>query len=96
MRHECPALELTALARLPASYSRVTSDLVPTLDRDGDVFVLNLGDSENRFHPDWLVEVQAHLDTVAEREGPRALVTTATGKYFSNGLDLEWLQANTG
>jgi len=69
---------------------------VPTLDRDGDVFVLNLGDSENRFHPDWLVEVQAHLDTVAEGDGPRALVTTATGKYFSNGLDLEWLQANSG
>jgi enoyl-CoA hydratase/carnithine racemase len=69
---------------------------VPTLDRDGDVLVLNLGQTENRFHPDWLVEVQRHLDTVAQAEGPRALVTTATGKFFSNGLDLEWLQANSG
>jgi Delta3-Delta2-enoyl-CoA isomerase len=64
---------------------------VPTLDRDAEVFVLNLGDSENRFHPDWLAEVQQHLDTVASADGPRALVTTATGKFFSNGLDLEWL-----
>jgi Delta3-Delta2-enoyl-CoA isomerase len=64
---------------------------VPTLDRDTEVFVLNLGDSENRFHPDWLAEVQQHLDTVEKADNPRALVTTATGKFFSNGLDLDWL-----
>ncbi len=64
---------------------------MPTLDRDGDVFVLNLGDSENRFHPDWLAEVHGHLVTVGSTEGPRALVTTASGKFFSNGLDLDWL-----
>jgi Delta3-Delta2-enoyl-CoA isomerase len=27
---------------------------------------------------------------------PRALVTAATGKFFSNGLDLEWLSAHAG
>lgn len=64
---------------------------MPTLDRDAEVFVLNLGDTENRFHPDWLAEVQLHLDTVESEDGPRVLVTTATGKFFSNGLDLEWL-----
>ncbi|MCW2495712.1 enoyl-CoA hydratase-related protein [Jatrophihabitans sp.] len=68
---------------------------MPALDRDGDVFVLNLGDTENRFHPDWLVEVHAHLDTVERAEGPRALVTTATGKFFSNGLDLDWVGQNS-
>ncbi len=40
-----------------------------TPDRDAEVFVLNLGDTENRFHPDWLSEVQAHLDTVAAGDG---------------------------
>jgi enoyl-CoA hydratase/carnithine racemase len=64
---------------------------VPTLGRDFEVYLLNLGDTENRFHPDWLAEVQQHLDTVQAGDGPRALVTTATGKFFSNGLDLEWL-----
>ena len=67
---------------------------MPTLDRDAEVFVLDLGETENRFHPDWLAVVQEHLTTVDTTEGPRALVTTATGKYFSNGLDLEWLAAN--
>ncbi len=28
-------------------------------------------------------------------EGPRALVTAATGKFYSNGLDLDWLFAHT-
>lgn len=67
---------------------------MPKLDRDGDVFVLNLGDTENRFHPDWLGEMRDHLAAVQSTDGPRALVTTATGKFFSNGLDLEWLAEN--
>jgi enoyl-CoA hydratase/carnithine racemase len=68
---------------------------MPSLTRTDDVFVLDLGDTENRFHPDWLVTVTAALDEVVAATGPRALVTTATGKFWSNGLDLEWLQANT-
>lgn len=65
-----------------------------TLDRSGDVFVLDLGDTENRFHPDWLTSVNAALDEIEQADGARALVTTATGKFFSNGLDLEWLLAH--
>ncbi|MEO8888199.1 MAG: enoyl-CoA hydratase-related protein [Jatrophihabitantaceae bacterium] len=68
---------------------------MPTLNRDDDVFVLDLGDTENRFHPDWLAEVLSHLDTVESTSGPRALVTTATGKFFSNGLDLDWVSQHT-
>lgn len=64
---------------------------MPDLDRIDDVFVLDLGDTENRFHPDWLTTVEEHLAVVERAEGPRALVTTATGKFFSNGLDLDWL-----
>ena len=64
---------------------------MPVLDRHDDVFVLDLGDTENRFSPDWLASVEAALDEVAGADGPRALVTAATGKFFSNGLDLDWL-----
>ncbi|MFC1406833.1 MULTISPECIES: enoyl-CoA hydratase-related protein [Streptacidiphilus] len=67
---------------------------MPTLDRQDDVFVLDIGDNENRFHPDWLAAVGALLDQVEQAEGPKALVTTATGKFFSNGLDLDWLFAH--
>ncbi|MGY1694235.1 MULTISPECIES: enoyl-CoA hydratase-related protein [unclassified Geodermatophilus] len=64
---------------------------MPTLDRHDDVFVLDLGDGENRFSPDWLAAVDAALEEVERADGPRALVTAATGKFFSNGLDLAWL-----
>ncbi|MEQ0564227.1 enoyl-CoA hydratase/isomerase family protein [Amycolatopsis sp. NEAU-NG30] len=56
------------------------------------IAVLTLGDDENRFSPDWLDAVNAHLDTV-ERDA-HGLVTTGSGKFYSNGLDLEWLMAN--
>jgi enoyl-CoA hydratase/carnithine racemase len=64
---------------------------MPTLDRHDAVFVLDLGDTENRFHPDWMSSVNALLNEVEKGDDPRALVTTATGKIWSNGLDLPWL-----
>jgi enoyl-CoA hydratase/carnithine racemase len=64
---------------------------VPTLDRDGDVFVLDLGSDENRFNPPWVRAVTSLLEEVVSADGPRALVTTATGKFWSNGLDLDWM-----
>ena len=67
---------------------------MPTLDRHDDVFVLDLGDTENRFRPDWLAAVDAALEEVERADGPRALVTCATGKFFSNGLDLDWLSGH--
>ncbi|MEV0767195.1 enoyl-CoA hydratase-related protein [Nocardia salmonicida] len=66
---------------------------MPTLRHHDSIAVLDLGDGENRFSPDFLIEAQTHLDTVVA-EGAHALVTTATGKIYSNGLDLDWLTAN--
>ena len=64
---------------------------MPSLSRDGEIYVLDLGDDENRFTPDWVATVQGFVDEVRDAAGPRALVTTATGKFFSNGLDIEWM-----
>ena len=64
------------------------------LDRDGTVFVLRMVDDDNRFHADSVAEWHAALDEVEASEGPAALVTTGTGKFFSNGLALEQLIAD--
>ncbi len=63
-----------------------------SLERDGDVFVLDLGDGESRFNGDSLDALEAALSEV-EAAGRCALVTTASGKIWSNGLDLEWIGA---
>jgi enoyl-CoA hydratase/carnithine racemase len=63
---------------------------VASLTREGDVFVLDLGDGENRFNGGSLDTLEACLQEV-EAGAPAALVTTARGKIWSNGLDLEWM-----
>ena len=59
------------------------------LRREGDVHVLRLDDGENRFTPDLLDGLSAALDEVTKAAGPKALVLTGTGKFFSAGLELD-------
>ncbi|MGV8871843.1 MAG: enoyl-CoA hydratase-related protein [Rhodococcus sp. (in: high G+C Gram-positive bacteria)] len=59
-----------------------------------DVHVLDLGDGENRLDPDSIAAAQSALDKIDTDDGPAALLTVAHGKFFSNGLDLEWLSAH--
>ncbi|MBF6454608.1 enoyl-CoA hydratase/isomerase family protein [Nocardia cyriacigeorgica] len=67
---------------------------MPYLTRDASVFILDLGepgvaDTENRFSPDWMAAVGAYLDEVEQSSGDAALVTTGTGKFYSNGFEPE-------
>jgi enoyl-CoA hydratase/carnithine racemase len=57
------------------------------------IAILDLGDDENRFSPGFLDEIDAHLDDIVGA-GAQGLVTTGGGKFYSNGLDLDWLAAN--
>ena len=57
----------------------------------GDVYVLHWHDNENRFNRTFVDAFHAALDEVAAVEGPAAFVTVGEGKFFSNGLDLDWL-----
>jgi enoyl-CoA hydratase/carnithine racemase len=64
-----------------------------SLTYDDKIAILDLGDDENRFSPGFLDEVDAHLDEIIGA-GAQGLVTTGGGKFYSNGLDLDWLAAN--
>ncbi len=69
-----------------------------TLSRQNDsVWVLNMTDTEsesepgvfeNRLTREFMADFNEALDTVEKAPGASALVTTAPGKIFSNGLDL--------
>lgn len=61
------------------------------LDRDGDVWVLCMDEGENRFNRRWLDAVNAALDRVEATAGPAALVTTGAPKFYTTGMDLDWL-----
>ncbi|MCV7383604.1 enoyl-CoA hydratase-related protein [Mycolicibacter longobardus] len=63
------------------------------LTYDDKIAVLDLGDDENRFSPDFLDEINRVLDEVLAA-GAHGLVTTAGGKFYTNGLDLDWLMAH--
>ncbi|MFW0791006.1 enoyl-CoA hydratase/isomerase family protein [Gordonia sp. CPCC 205333] len=77
---------------------------MPFLRESDDVYELYLGtegveldetNPENRFHPDWIVTVGGLLDEVAAgASDKKALVITATGKFFTNGLDTDWIFGN--
>lgn len=66
--------------------------MTTTLTQTDGVYVLDIGDTENRFSPDWMTSVNDALDKVVAAPAP--LVLTATGKFYSNGLDLDWLGQN--
>jgi enoyl-CoA hydratase/carnithine racemase len=61
------------------------------IETTGAVSVLRMDDGENRFNPTTLAALHEALDSVESAEGARAVVLTGTGKFFSNGLDLEWM-----
>ncbi|NKC11273.1 MAG: enoyl-CoA hydratase [Gammaproteobacteria bacterium] len=61
------------------------------LNKEGDVFRLTMNAGENRWNTAFVRAFAAALDEVEASTGPAALVTaSASQKFFSNGLDLEW------
>jgi len=65
-----------------------------TLAAEGDVRVIHLGDGENRLDRDALAALHRLLDDVESAPALRALVTAASGKFWSNGFDTEWMGAH--
>lgn len=63
------------------------------LTRLEDVFVLTMDEGDNRFNSTSLGRLHEVLDEVEAADGPAALVTTGAGKFYSNGLDLEWIMS---
>lgn len=61
--------------------------------REGAVFVLDLGPGENRVDHDLIAGLESALVEVESAPSPRALVTTASGKFYSYGFDLDLVRA---
>lgn len=62
------------------------------LERQGAVFVLTMNAGDNRLNRSFIEVMTTALEEVEQASGPVALVTTGgQPKFYSNGLDLEWL-----
>ena len=64
-----------------------------SLTYEEKIAIIDLGADENRFSPGFLDEIDEHLDEIISA-GAQGLVTTGGGKFYTNGLDLDWLAAN--
>ena len=70
----------------------MSSELIQ-LDRQENVFTLTMSAGENRWNTSFVRAFAQALDEVEASTGPVALVTaSASEKFFSNGLDLAWVQ----
>lgn len=65
------------------------------LERHDKVFVLTMADGENRWTTTFTRAFAEAIEEVAASDGPAALVTaSAHEKFFSNGLDVEWIMGS--
>ena len=64
------------------------------LEKTDSIYFLTMDAGENRWNTTFVREIAKALDTIEDDEGPGALITSSTDlKFFSNGLDLDWMQA---
>jgi len=61
-------------------------------EQRGEVRILHLGSDENRFNRASVDGINEALDELSGVGGNVSLVVTGDGRFFSNGLDLDWLQ----
>ena len=65
-----------------------------TLEKKDSIYYLTMDAEENRWNTTFVREIAEALDEIENDEGPGALITASTNpKFFSNGLDLDWMQA---
>ena len=64
------------------------------IETEGDVRIVRWDDGENRVNLDSMTEWHAALDQLEAIEGSLAVVVIGTGKFFSNGLDLDRFAAS--
>src|SRR5580693_1475248 len=61
------------------------------IENAGPVGIIRMTNGENRFNRQSVDDLHRHLDALEQRPGPLAVVTTGEAKFYSNGLDLDWM-----
>ena len=63
------------------------------LEKKDSIYHLCMNAGENRWNTSFVRKFAEALDEIEKDEGPGALITSSNDpKFFSNGLDLDWMQ----
>ena len=69
-----------------------------TLEKRGNLFILTLtGEDQHRLNPTLIDAIRSVLNQVRadpNSHSSSAIITTAQGKFFSNGFDLAWARSS--
>ena len=65
-----------------------------SVENIGDVALVRWNDGQNRINLDSIARIRTIFNELAERDGQLAVVWTGADKFFSNGLDLDWMMAH--
>ena len=74
-----------------ASHDRIHLDVNESGGKKEKVFVITMDRGENRVNPEFVSAMSRCLDVVEKAKHPKSLVLTGTGKFLSNGLDLDFV-----
>ena len=74
-----------------ASHDRIHLDVNESGGKKEKVFVITMDRGENRVNPEFVNAMSRCLDVVEKAKHQKSLVLTGTGKFLSNGLDLDFV-----
>ncbi|OWF55156.1 enoyl-CoA delta isomerase 3-like [Mizuhopecten yessoensis] len=57
--------------------------------------IITMQNGENRLNQMFVDEMNKILDEIERNKDVKAVITTGEGKFYSNGLDLQWMQSQT-
>ncbi|XP_021771165.1 enoyl-CoA delta isomerase 1, peroxisomal-like [Chenopodium quinoa] len=71
-----------------------------TVEKRGNLYILTLtGNNEHRLNPTLISSIRSCLSQIKSQslksKTPSALITTAHGKFFSNGYDVAWVNSSS-
>ena len=62
------------------------------LEKKESIYFLSMNAGENRWNTSFVRKFSEALDEIEKDKGPGALITSSQDpKFFSNGLDLDWM-----
>ncbi|KAK3778056.1 hypothetical protein RRG08_044673 [Elysia crispata] len=59
-----------------------------------DIAIIVMNNGENRMNPAFVDDFNVLLDEVERNSSCKGLITTGRGKFYCNGIDLDWMKQN--